>query len=163
MCLCAFCHVLCLDLYLYMFICLDPYSTMSLHWISICLCACFYAYMSRSMFSHAYVFGSTFSTCFFLYSMCLCAPCHVQKPRPICLSCHVLLSPFCCFIFLSCILAYWFRSDLDPLVFVIGHAPWLISKGLDHPYLHVYACLLASMLYACISLSCSRLCDAWCP
>ena len=32
--------------------------------------------------------------------------------------------------------------DLDPMVFVIIYAPWLISKGLDHPYLHVYACLL---------------------
>ena len=28
------------------------------------------------------------------------------------------------------------------MVFVIVHTPRPISKGLDHPYLHVYACLL---------------------
>ena len=28
------------------------------------------------------------------------------------------------------------------MVFVIIRTPWPISKGLDHPYLHVYACLL---------------------
>ena len=33
------------------------------------------------------------------------------------------------------------------MVFVIVHMPWPTSKGLDHPYLHVYACsLLCFML-----------------
>ena len=38
--------------------------------------------------------------------------------------------------------AHWFRPDLDPMVFVAICTPWPTSKGLDHPYLHVYACLL---------------------
>ena len=84
--------------------------------------------------------------------MCLCAPCHVCVPRPrLCLSCHVLLYPFCRFVsfFFSCILAYWFKPDLDPMVFVTVHTPRPIPKGLDHPTFHVYACLslcLISML-----------------
>ena len=37
-------------------------------------------------------FISMFSTCFMLYSICLCAPCHVCVPSPrLCLSCHVPL------------------------------------------------------------------------
>ena len=28
------------------------------------------------------------------------------------------------------------------MVFVTVHTPWPTSNGLDHPYLHVYACLL---------------------
>ena len=46
----------------------------------------------------------------------------------------------------------------DVLAMLVCATYWPISKGLAHPYLHVYACLLASMLYACISLSSSRLC-----
>ena len=99
--------------------------------------------MFRPMFPHACVRGSMFSTCFVLSSMCLCAPCHVCVPRPrLCLSCHVLLLPFCRFVFLSCVLAYRFGPNLDPMVFVIVYTPWPTSKGLDHSYLHVYTCLL---------------------
>ena len=48
--------------------------------------------MPISMLPHACVFGSMLSTCFMLFSMCLCALCHVHEPRPrLCLSCHVLL------------------------------------------------------------------------
>ena len=47
------------------------------------------------------------------------------------------------------------------MVFVIVHMPWPTSKGLDRPYLHVYAFL--SMLHACVSLFCSRLYHAWHP
>ena len=119
----------------------------------ICLHACFYTYMSTSMFSHAYVHGSTFSTCFFLYSMCLCTPCHVCMPRPrICLSCHVVLQPFCRFIFLSYILAYWFKPDLDLVVFFIVYTPWPTSKGLDNLYLQVYACLFLCFRFVLASL-----------
>ena len=130
----------------------------------MCVFSC---YMVRFLFSHAYMLGFRFFhvyvlglymlmcmflfllvliyvfTCFILSSMCLCAPCHVCVPRPrLCLSCHVLLWPFCCFVFLSCVLAYWFGPDLDPMVFVIVHTPWPISKGFTNPILHVYACLL---------------------
>ena len=104
--------------------------------------------MFRSMFPHACVLESMFSTCFMPSSMCLCAPCHVCVPRPrLCLSCHVLLWPFCRFVLLSCVLAYWFGPDLDPMVFVTVHTPWPTSKGLDHPYLHVYASLLLCFMH----------------
>ena len=114
--------------------------------------------MFRSMFPHACVLESMFSTCFMLSSMCLCAPCHVCVLRPrLCLSCHVLLYPFCRFIFLSFVLAYWFGPDLDPMVFVIIHTPrptskGLTSKSLDHPILHVYAHLLLCFLLMLASL-----------
>ena len=60
------------------------------------------------------------------------------------LVCHAMCycSPFVPFIPFSCVLAYWFRPDIDPMVFVIVHTPRPTSKGLDHPILHVYACLL---------------------
>ena len=112
-------------------ICLDLCSHMpmcldlrSLHAFFYIPCACALHAMFRSL-DLGYVY----------HAMCYC-------------SLFVALSFFLVF------LAYWFRSDLDPMVFVIGHAPWLISKGLDHPYLHVYACLLASMLYACFYALC---------
>ena len=132
-------------------------------WIHVlpCLCAKFlhvYLYVSMPIcldlcFSHAYVLGSMFSTCFMLSSMCLCAPCHVFVPRSrLCLSCHVLLQPFCRFVFLSCVLVYRFEPNLDPMVFVIVHTPWPTSKGLDHSYLHVYACLLLCFMLVLASL-----------
>ena len=109
--------------------------------------------MLRSMFPHACVLVSMFSTCFMLSSMCLCAPCRVYVPRPrLCLSCHVLLLPFFHFVFLSCVLAYRFGPDLDPMVFVIVHTPCPTSKGLDHSYLHVYACFLLYFMSILASL-----------
>ena len=42
-------------------------------------------------------------------------------------------NPFVSFIASSCVLAYWFGPDLDPMVFVIVHTPWPTSKGMDHP------------------------------
>ena len=41
---------------------------------------------------------------------------------------------------LSHFLAFW-PIGLDPMVFFIVHTPRPTSKGLDHSYLHVYACL----------------------
>ena len=105
---------------------------------STCLDVYPHAYVHISMLIRVdwcvYILRSTFSTCFMPLSMCLCASHHVYvfKPRP-CLSCHVLLHPFCSFIAFSCVLAYWFRPDLDPIVFVIVHTPRPTSKGLDHP------------------------------
>ena len=48
--------------------------------------------------------------------------------------------------------AHWFRPDLDPMVFVAICTPWPTSKGLDHPYLHVYACLLLCFMLVIASL-----------
>ena len=131
-------------------------------WIHVlpCLCTNFlhvYMYVSMpiclDLCSHMSVLGSMFSTCFMLYFMCLCTPCHVCVPRPrLYLSCHVLLQPFCCFIFLSCVLAQWLGPDLDLMVFVIVHTPWPKSKGLDNPCLHVYACSLLCFMFLLASL-----------
>ena len=38
------------------------------------------------------------------------------------------------------------------MVFVIVHTPWPISNGLDHPYLHVCACLLLCFILVLASL-----------
>ena len=98
--------------------------------------------MSRSMFSHAYVLGSTLCTCFLLYSKCLCAPCHVCAPRPrLCLSCHVLLLALLllCLSFLCFDLLDWTQSRHYGLC----HCPHTLAhiKEFGSPNLHVYACL----------------------
>ena len=90
--LCVYFRAIWLDPCLHMLICLDSCSSMSMCKASTCLHACFYTYMSRSMFSHVYVLGSMFTTCFMPSSMCLCAPYHVCVPRPrLFLSCDVPL------------------------------------------------------------------------
>ena len=75
--LCVYFHAIWLDPSLHMLICLDSCSSMSMYKVPKYLHVCFDAYMSRSMFLHAYVLGSMFSTCFVLSFTCLCAPCHV--------------------------------------------------------------------------------------
>ena len=77
------------------------------------------------------------------------------------LVCHATCycSSFVAFVSLLCVLAYWFELDLDPVVLVIFHTPRPTSKGLDHSYF-ACLCLLASILYAYISVSRSRLCHA---
>ena len=42
--------------------------------------------------------------------------------------------------------------DLEPMVFFTVCTPWPTSKGLDHPYLHVYACLLPCFMLVLASL-----------
>ena len=114
---------------------------------------CFHMFVCLDLCLHMLVCSILCSGCFMLSSMCLCAPCHICVLRPrLCLSCHVLLYPFCRFIFLSCVLANWFGPDLDPMVFVIIHTPWPTSKGWDHPVLHVYAYLLLCFLLVLASL-----------
>ena len=59
---------------------------------------------------------------------------------------HVMCycSPFVALVALSCVLAYWFGPDLDPMVFVIIYTPWPISKVLDHPFcMSILTCLYA--------------------
>ena len=137
-CLCASFHMftrallcLCLDLHFYMLVCSD----LGFHML-IC----------PDLYFHMLVCLDLCSACFMPSSMCLCAPYYVCVLRPrLCLSCYVLLQPFCHFTFLSCVLATWLGPDLDPMVFVIVHIPWPISKDLDHPF--ACPCLLASMLY----------------
>ena len=70
------------------------------------------------------------------------------------LVCHVMCycSLFVPFITFSCVLAYWFRPDLNPMVFVIIHTPGPTSKGLDHSIFHVHACLLLYFMLVIASL-----------
>ena len=97
-------------------------------------------------------------------SMCLCALCHVcvLKPRP-CLSCHVLLQPFCSFYHIFLCFGLLVRTRSRPYRLCRRPNTEADIKGFGSPYFQVYACLLASMLYACVNLSCSRLCHAWGP
>ena len=66
--------------------------------------------------------------------------------------CHVMCycNTFVPFIAFSCVLAYWFGPDLDPMISSIHQGPH--QKGLDHPYLHVYACLLLCFMLMLASL-----------
>ena len=143
-----FCFMLMLGLHAHM---LDIMSmVMSCLDLHVCMhVLCSYAYMSRSMLSHACVLGSMFSTCFMLSSMYLCAPCHACVPRPR-LVCHAMCycNPFVPFITFSYVLAFWFELDLGHMVFVIGHTLWPISKGLDHLFfMSVLACFYVLCLY----------------
>ena len=88
------------------------------------------------------------------YLPCACALYAMFVHLDLCYVCHAMCycSPFYCFVFLSCVLAYWFGPNLDPMVFVIVYTPWPISKGLDHPYLYVYACLPSCFMLVLASL-----------
>ena len=68
--------------------------------------------------------------------------------------CYVMCycSSFVPFIAFSCVLAYWFEPDLDPMVLVIIYTLKPTSKGLDNSYLHVYACLLLCFMLVLASL-----------
>ena len=68
--------------------------------------------------------------------------------------CHAMCycSPFVPFIAFSYVLAYWFGPDLDPMVFVIILHQGPHQNGLDHPYFHVYACLLLCFMLMLASL-----------
>ena len=71
------------------------------------------------------------------------------------LVCHVMYycSLFVPFIAFSCVLAYWFEPDLDPMVFAIVLTPWPTSKGLDHPFcMSMLACLLLCFMLVLASL-----------
>ena len=111
-------------------------------------------------------------------SMSLWAPCHAYAQIYVfmcsvpCLCvrsirwllCHVLLQPLCSLMFLFLVFGpFRWGVDLDPVVQAYIHTPRPISKGLDYFLMHVYVCLLASMLYAYVCLSRSRLCHALCP
>ena len=154
-----FCFMLMLGLHAHM---LDIMSmVMSCLDLHVCMhVLCSYAYMSRSMLSHACVLGSMFSTCFMPSSMCLRAPCHVcvLRPRP----CFVMP---CAIVALSSLLSFFlvfWRIGLD-----LVQTLWSLSLSIHQgPYQRVWntficmSMLLASMLYACVSLFSSRLCHA---
>ena len=113
--------------------------------MTICLDLCFHMPMCLDLFS--------------LHALCYIPCACVLHAMFVCLDlgyvCHAMCycSPFVTLsFFLSYVLAYQFGLDLDPMVFVIVHTPWPISKGLDHPYFHVYACLLLCFMLVLDSL-----------
>ena len=129
---------------------------------------------------------------FMLRSTCLCVICHVfaqiymlvLRPMSLCLDicvyvlhamlmsldlcwllCHVLLQPFLSLdISLSCILVLSIGCSRSRS-YGLGLHPYTQAyiKGFGSFSLHIYVCLLASMLYLHVSLSRSRLCHALCP
>ena len=67
------------------------------------------------------------------------------------MSCAIVA--FLSIVSLYCVLAYWFGSDLDPMVLVIISTPWPISKGLNHSIcMSMLACLLICFMLVLASL-----------
>ena len=103
-------------------------------------------------------------TCLFPCLYVLYALCHLPCACAlyamfVCLSldlvCHVMCycSPFVPFITSSCVSAYWFGLDLDPIGFVVVQTPRPTSKGLDHPiFKSMLACLLLCFMPVSTSL-----------
>ena len=118
---------------------------------------CFMHTIPLFHFVRFYAYHACWCHCWFSMHLCMLASMFM------CLDlgyvCHAMCyySPFVTLSFFLMILAYWFGLDLNPMVFVIVHTPQPTLKGLDHPYFSCL-CLLASVLYACVSLPCSRLC-----
>ena len=100
-----------------------------------------------------------------LYALCYLPCACVLHAMFVCLDlgyvCHAMCycSPFVPFIVFSCVLAYWFEPDLDPVVSIIVQTQRPTSKVFGSS-LFACLCLLASMFYAYVSLSSSRLCHA---
>ena len=134
----TFLAVPCLDLHVYMHVSMP-----------ICLDLCFHMFVCLDLCSlHALYY---LPCVFALHTMFICLGLD--------LVCHGMCycSFFVPFIAFSCVLPYWLELDQDPLVFVIIRTPRPTSKGLDHSRF-ACLCLLASMLYACVGLFCSRPC-----
>ena len=155
--LCVYIHAIWLDPCLHMLICLDSCSSTFMCQVSTCLCTHFYAYMSKAIFSHAYVIGSMFSTCFMLSSMCLCASHLVYVLRPcaiLALVCHAMcyFSHFIPFYRIFLCFGLMVRTRSRP--YGLCHRPYTKAhiKGFRSSYLHVYACLLLCFMLMLTSL-----------
>ena len=138
--------------------------------------------MLRFMFFHIYVLGLYMLMCMFLCLLvltyvfsCLCVqiytlykfytifhvlvcsmPCLCSQTQALFVL-PMLLQPFCSFCRIFLYFGLMVRTLSKP--YGLCHCPYTLAhiKGFGSPILHVYACLLASMLYACVSLSYSRL------
>ena len=145
--LCVYFHAIWLDPCLHMLICLDSWSSMIMCQVSTRLHACFHAYVSRSMLSHACVLGSMFSTCFMPSSMCLCTPCHVYVLRPrLCLHAMCYCSPF---VTLSFFLEFWpiGSNSIWTLWSLSSFVNWGPHQRVGiNPIFHVFARLLLCLL-----------------
>ena len=118
----------------------------------------FHAFMLTSTCLDLHAYMLVFLLLCFLHVLCYFPCACALHAMFVCLDlgyiCHAMsyCRPFVQFVTSSCVLAYRFGPDLDPMVFVIVHTPWPISKGLDHLYLHVYACLLQYFMFVLVSL-----------
>ena len=104
------------------------------------------------LFVSIYVSTSLCAWIYALYMLCASFPCACAfYAMIVCLHLGYVCrakyyhSPFVTLSFFLVFLAYFFKLDIDPMVFFIVHTPWPISKGLDHSYF-ACLCLLASML-----------------
>ena len=180
-----FTHVLpclCLDLCFHMIVCLDLYfyvlftvfrAQIYIHiclyaWIQVLphLCAklshvhkCVAMPMPRSMFSRACVLGSKLYTFYVVLHVLLRSmPCLRAQTQA------MFLMPCAIVALLSLYLSFWYfgvmvRTQSSPYDFC--HRPYTLAHiKVFGSHLFACLCLLASMLYAYASLSCSRLCHA---
>ena len=162
MCLYAFRHILCLDLHPYMLICLDSCSSMSMRQLSHAYTCChayaqIYVYVLRSMFSCACVLGSTLCLLYAIFHVLVCSmPCLcAQAQAMFVLSCAILALLLLYLSFLCFGLLVWTQSrpyGLCHCTYTLAHI-----KGFGSS-LFTCLCLLASMFYVCVILSCSRFC-----
>ena len=69
-----------------------------------------------------------------------------------CLSCHMLLQPFCSFCYIFLCFGLMVRTRSRP--YGLCHCPYTKAhiKGFGSPYLHVYACLLRCFMLVLASL-----------
>ena len=134
--------------------------------------------MSRSMFSHACMLGFVFFHAFMLASTCLDVHLHAYMHISIiymlacftpclCAQAQTLFVMPCVIVALLFLLSHFlmFWPNCQDLIQTL----WSLSSSIHQgPHKRVGSplfacqCLLASMLYAYISLSSSRLCHAWC-
>ena len=111
------------------------------------------------------------SLCLDLHAMFVCSDLcvYVLHAMLVCsdlcwLLCHVLLQPFLSLdISLSCVLALLVRCRSRSCGLGLHLYTQAYIKEFGSFPLHVYVCLLASILYLHVSLSRSRLCHALCP
>ena len=134
-------YVLSFYTFTYMFLCLDV-------WIYVFACLCAWIYVLYTLYAISHVFV--------LFMPCL----YAQTQAMFVMSCAIVALLSLCFSFLCFDLLVWTLSKSYGLC----HFPYTLAliKGFGST---LFTCLylLASVLYACVSLSRSRLCHVWRP
>ena len=114
------------------------------------------------LYVQIYVFTLLGTMLYAIFHVLVCSmPCLCAQAQT-CLSCHVLLQPFCSIYRIFLCFGLLVRTLSRP--YGLCHRPYTLAhiKGFESPNFSCM-CLLASMFYACVSLSCSRLCHICCP
>ena len=154
-------HVLCSYAYVYAFTCLYA-------WVCVLPCLYVYIYMlrciSKRLHAHfhaymcswcIYMLRSMSSTCFINLS-CACMLYALFMCLGLDFVCHAMCQPFCSFYHIFLCFGLMVRTRSRPYGFF--HRPYTKAhiKGFGS-FIFKCLCLLVSMLYACVSLSSSRL------